>query len=91
MPEIETNDKLKVDTEMESIRSILNVILLNFVPSQQITQDSMTTNELQEIIEDHAGATNKKTICLCMEEAGYRSSFNYATSQLLWMMDMKEM
>jgi len=78
------------DPEIETVRSILNDIIKHFEPSQQVTEDSMTTNELMEIIEDHFGSVNKKTICVCMEQGGFRSSFSYASSQLVWMMKMKE-
>lgn len=71
------------------VLAAFNVVIANFKPCQEITDDSMTTAEVLEIVGSHVGFVLPRQIYLLMKDAGFKSQFSYARKELVWLMELK--
>lgn len=72
----------------ELVANTLSVILDLFKPSAEITDDSMTTPELCEIVSDHIGIVLTSQVVKSMLDAGYIYKFSLARREMVWCMEM---
>lgn len=71
----------------EHAKTVLDAILVNFRPAGEITEDSLTTQEIAQIVSSHMGPVSDNTIYNCMLKSGYRFKFSFARNDIVWMME----
>lgn len=79
-----------VNPEIDDIEisRVLNSILDHFSPSDDITDDSLTTAELAEMVRDHLGFVVGNQIYKAMIDAGYHYKFSFSRREVVWMMEL---
>jgi hypothetical protein len=81
--------ELPEENNNAEVLQAFNLVIQNFMPCDEISDDSFTTEELRELVADHVGLAFSAQIYKLMIEAGFASKFSYARKELVWMMELR--
>lgn len=76
------------ESEQIEISRVLKSILDHFSPADDITDDSLTTAELAEMVREHLGFVVENQVYKSMIDAGYHYKFSFSRREVLWMMEL---